>query len=80
MKKYRALRTEIDLVDVPEWKLPAIERIPGAAKDNSYYNYFDTWAEARDFLLSVEQGKVAVLAQLLEMCQENIQKIMELRE
>lgn len=50
------------------------------AKISEGRGYFDTWSEARDFLLSVEEGKMATLTRELGRLQENVRKIQEMVE
>ena len=42
--------------------------------------YFDTFSEARDFLLEIEEQKIATLTRELARRQENVRKIEEMTE
>ncbi len=42
--------------------------------------YFDSFAEARDFLLEIEECKIATLTRELARRQENVRKIQEMTE
>ena len=51
-----------------------------AAKRTASDGFFDTWQEARDFLLAVEEDKIAALTRELARRQENVKKIQEMKE
>ena len=50
------------------------------AKISEGRRYFDTWEEARRFLLEIEEGKIAALTRELARRQENVRKIEEMTE
>ena len=50
------------------------------AKRSEDRGYFDAFAEARDFLLSVEESKIAALTRELARRQAAVEKIEEMKE
>ena len=62
--------------------LPSPYRNEGAreAKLATERGYFDTFAEARRFLLEIEERKIATLTRELARRQENIREIEEMTE
>ncbi len=50
------------------------------AKTTESSGYFDIWREARDFLINMEETKIATLTRELARRQENIKKIEEMKE
>ena len=49
------------------------------AKRSSYYNYFDTWDEAKDFLLKKATGEAEKYRRLLEVANGRLGNIRGLR-
>ena len=49
------------------------------AKRSSYHNYFDTWDEAKDFLLKKAEGEAAKCRRLLEVANGRLGNIRGLR-
>lgn len=50
------------------------------AKRSTDRGYFDTFQEAREFLLMIEEEKIATLAREIARRQASIEKIKEMRE
>ena len=48
------------------------------AKRTEDRGYFDTWSEARDFLIYAEESKIATLTRELARRHENVRKIQEM--
>ena len=49
------------------------------AKRSSYHNYFDTWDEAKDFLLKKAEGEAERIRRLLEIANGKLGHIRGLR-
>lgn len=85
MKKYRADATfgEIEQIDIIRETESSVyiaspwagDRGDRRAKLSETRGYFDTFEEARRFLLESEEGKVAALTRELARRQERIEKI-----
>jgi hypothetical protein len=50
------------------------------AKRSDDRGYFDTWREARDFLLEIEESKIAALTGELARRQAAVERIKEMKE
>lgn len=51
-----------------------------SAKRSSYENYFDTWQEAKDFLLADAEAKVHSSARRLDLAKEYLKKVKSIEE
>ena len=58
----------------------APERGERRGKISETRGYFDTWEEARRFLIEIEEQKIATLIRELARRQENVRKIEEMTE
>lgn len=47
---------------------------------SDFYNYFRTWQEAKDFLLTQAQGRIERAERELQIAQQQMHKVTELRE
>ena len=78
IKPVEALReTESSVFIATEW---APERGERRDKISETRGYFDTWIEARRFLIEIEEQKIATLTRELARRQENVRKIEEMTE
>lgn len=92
MKKYlaRTYMEKIELVEIIRETESSVFLSCGAAwanggarreaKVSEFQGYFDTFTEARRFLLEIEEGKIATLTRELARRQENVRKIEEMTE
>lgn len=81
MKKYRTWLGEIEEIDViretDKFVYKNSERRD--AKRSDRINYFDTWTEARDFLIDREKAAIDRARDEIDQHMEKLAKIMEMK-
>jgi hypothetical protein len=84
MKKFRTWHdARIDEVEVVRETAKFVAELDGqrwAKRNADFRNYFDTWAEARQFLIDREIAEIADLERQLVQHQEALQKIEEMSQ
>lgn len=84
MKKFRTWHDQIEEIEVireTEKFVVVPSGLKGERRDakrSEYTNYFDTWQEAKDFLIDREKTAIIKLVDEVKRHQETLQKIEEL--
>jgi hypothetical protein len=83
MKKFRTWYDRIEDVEVIHETAKFVTEADGqrwAKRNDDFRNYFDTWQEAKDFLIDREKDAIIKLTTEIKQRQETLQKIEEMQQ